>query len=361
MTYMYVYSIIVSLALVFGYGLYTALNHIVRSKGSLRNQESVHRFILISSGILIGTGISSQVFVPNGDSEIVNEFTSQGTGILNNSFYFGLLLVFLGLIFSVIGIYYLRFSLWKPLEEISEYSSQFGKSFMATRLPLSGGLELRRFSERFNNNILDLANKISSIEIKADILKNATNQAINSSVNLSGNISRISENVDSFSQFVARQENAIEKVNTEITNFIGWYNETQVKLENQFTEIRSISETGNMLSVNASIESVNLETQNPGIETIAIKLHELAGSLDSRQEDLRTILIDIQNVYTSFSTHVKQELDEIRSLSGNAISLTSSIESSLGNLKINDNEITNSSQNLVSSLDKFISGLPNSY
>ena len=178
---------------------------------------------------------------------------------------------------------------------------------------------------------------------------------------MSSNISRVSENVDSFSQFVVRQENAIDKINNEISDFIGWYNETQLKLEAQFTEIRSLSETGNMLSVNASIESVNLETENPGIETIASKLHDLAGSLDSRQEELRTILIDIQNVYNSFSSNVKSELDEIKSLSNNAISLTSSIESSLGNLKINDTEISNSSQNLVSSLDKFISGLPNSY
>lgn len=361
MTYMYIYSIIASLAVIFFYAGYTIWNNVIKSKQSLRNQESVHRFILISSGILIGTGIASQVYVPKGESEILDQFSSQGSDFLNNSFFFGLLLVFLGVIIGVIGIYYLKYSLWQPLEEITEYSAQFGKSFMATRLPVTGGLELRRFSERFNNNILDLANKISSIEIKADILKNATHTAINSSSNLSNNIARVSENVESFSQFVTRQENAIEKINNEISNFINWNNETQVRLENQFTEIRSLSETGNMLSVNASIESVNLETQNPGIETIALKLHDLAGSLDSRQEELRTILIDIQNVYTSFSSNVKSELDEITSLSNNAISLTSSIESSLGNLKINDNEINNSSQNLVSSLDKFISGLPTSY
>ncbi|MCE7734107.1 MAG: hypothetical protein GPJ54_04455 [Candidatus Heimdallarchaeota archaeon] len=361
MTYTYIYSIISSLAVIIFYGVYTIWNNVIKSKHSLRNQESVHRFILISSGILIGTGIGSQVIVPNGDSEVIDQFTSQGSEILNNSFFFGLLLIFLGLIIGVIGIYYLKFSLWKPLEEISEYSAQFGRSFMATRLPVTGGLELRRFSERFNNNILDLANKISSIEIKADILKNATHSAINSSSNLSSNIARVSENVDSFSQFVSRQENAIDKINNEISNFISWYNETQIRLENQFTEIRSLSETGNMLSVNASIESVNLETQNPGIETIALKLHDLAGSLDSRQDELRTILMDIQTVYTSFSSNVKSELDEISSLSNNAISLTSSIENSLGNLKVNDNEISNSSQNLVSSLDKFITGLPTSY
>ncbi|MHA2032555.1 MAG: hypothetical protein ACW99Q_24565 [Candidatus Kariarchaeaceae archaeon] len=326
----------------------------------MRNQESVHRFILISSGILIGTGVASQIFIPRGNDEI-DKFTSQSGILVNTSFYFGLLLFLLGIIVATIGIYYLRLTLWMPLEEISEFSAQFGSAFVATRLPLTGGLELRRFSERFNNNILDLANKISSIEIKADILKDATHQAINSSSNLSGNIARVSENVESFTQFVTKQDYVLDKINSEISNFISWYNETQIRLENQFTEIRSLSDTGNMLSVNASIESVNLETQNPGIETIALKLHELAGSLDTKQDELRSILIDIQNVYTSFSSNVRSELEEFKDLSTNAVSLTSSIENSIGNLKNNDDEINNSSQNLVSSLEKFISGLPNAY
>ena len=109
------------------------------------------------------------------------------------------------------------------------------------------------------------------------------------------------------------------------------------------------------------IESVNLETQNPGIETIATKLHELAGSLDEKQSELRTLLIEVQSVYTSFSANILTELDKFKDFSTNAMSLTSSIENSIGNLKNDDNEIANSSQNLVSSLEQFTSGLPNAY
>lgn len=354
-------SVFVSLIVILVYGTYTLLAHVIFSRKSLRDQESIHRFILISSGILVGTGISSQIYIRGSTSDAIVKFSDESTKIVTNSLLLGLMLIMLGMITGVIGIGYLRTVLWKPLEEITEYSAQFGTEFIATRLPLSGGKELMKFSERFNNNILTLANKIANIEIRADILRKDTNQAINSSGNLSGNISRISENVDNYSQLVGRQEMMLAKIDDEISNFISWYDDTQIRLENQFTEIRSLSETGNILSVNASIESVNLETENPGIETIASKLHDLAASLDSRQEDLRSLLIEIQNVYNSFSYNVRTELEDIRSIADNATAITSNIENSLNQLKISDTEINNSSQNLVGTLNQFMDSLPNSY
>ncbi len=354
-------SVLVSLIVISIYATYTLLVHVIFSRKSLRDQESIHRFILISSGILIGTGISSQIYIRGDTASAITKFSDEASKLFTNSLLLGIMLIMLGFITAVVGIRYLRTALWKPLEEITEYSALFGTEFIATRLPLSGARELRKFSERFNNNILTLANKIANIEIRADILKKDTNQAINSSGNLTGNISRISENVDNYSQLVSRQEIMLTKIDDEISNFISWYDDTQIRLENQFTEIRALSETGNMLSVNASIESVNLETQNPGIETIADKLHDLAASLDSRQEDLRSLLIEIQNVYNSFSYNVRTELEDIRSIADNATAITTSIENSLNQLKISDTEINNSSQNLVGTLNQFMDSLPNTY
>lgn len=354
-------SVFISFAAIAVYAIYTILTHVINSKKSLKDQESIHRFILISSGILIGTGITSQIYIRDNKIDAIAAFSEDGSSLYNNSFLFGVMLIMLGIILGVLGIEYLRSTLWKPLEEITEYSAQFGTQFIATRLPLTGGKELQKFSERFNNNILNLSNNISQIEIRADILRTATNQAINSSSNLSGNISRISENVNNYSQLVNKQDIMLAKIDDEISNFISWYDETQIRLENQFTEIRSLSETGNMLSVNASIESVNLETQNPGIETIALKLHDLAASLDSRQDELRSLLIEIQNVYNSFSYNVRTGLEDIRSTADNATAITSSIENSLNQLKISDTEINNSSQNLIGTLNQFVDSLPNTY
>ena len=120
------FGVVTSLGLLILYGLFIIYRKVLRSYGSLRDSESIHRAILVSSGILIGLGIGGQMDLP-GDS-----------GYSQTETYLGVLLTFAGLALIIIGSTYLRSSLWKPLEEISEYSAEFGE-WLATRHPRTCG------------------------------------------------------------------------------------------------------------------------------------------------------------------------------------------------------------------------------
>ena len=116
-------------------------------------------------------------------------------------------------------------------------------------------------------------------------------------IDVSNQSKLVSDFVANYTQLTKGQQENLSTIESKLTNFVAWYNDTQVALAEQFIELRSIAELGNLLAVNSAIEAANIEVPNPGFETIAAKLHELARSLEERQDGLRFLVEDINIKY----------------------------------------------------------------
>ncbi|MHA2250802.1 MAG: hypothetical protein ACXAD7_10580 [Candidatus Kariarchaeaceae archaeon] len=331
------------------YGLYILYYKIIKSNGSLKDTESIHRGLILVGGLLIGLGLGGQE-VSFGDDDFFSTET-----------YFGILLFLAGLASVLLGAFYLKGAIWSPLEEISEYSAEFGEKFIATRLPISGGLELRRFSERFNENIVILANKISSFQIQMEFLEDRVKQTINSGLEVSEQSSSLSALIQNFSNYTEQQSMSLEGLENQLEGFISWYNETQVNLSEQFVDLRSIAELGNLLAVNAAIESSNLEVANPGFETIAAKLHDLAKSLEERQEGLRIVLQDVSLRYNDLNQNLSNKIGESLDTSVKIVQLAKQVNEQVAKLKQDEEGLTHNSNNLINVLTKVNQNIPKSY
>jgi hypothetical protein len=343
------FGVITLFLLLLAYSIYIFYKKIVQSYGSLRDTESIHRAILVIGGILVGIGFGGQAELP-GD-----------TGYSATETYLGILLTFAGLVLIVMGSFYLRSSLWVPLEEISEYSAEFGESFIATRLPITGGYELQRFSERFNENIIKLANKVSSFEIQMEYLESGVKQTVNAGIDVSQQSGLLTDHIHNYTSLSKQQNINISDIEAQLSSFMDWYNETQIALSEQFIELRAIAELGNLLAINAAIEAANLEVTNPGFETIASKLHELAKSLEEKQEILRLVIEDINVKYNELNRNVTNRLQESLDISNKASLMAEQVEENLSILKRNEDGLADKSNQLVGVLTQVNQNIPQSY
>lgn len=339
-------GLLLPIGFVLVYLLTSILRNYVFGSDSLKNYEKLNRSLLISGGIILGAFFGS--------------YSRQGVEFGLNEVLM-LLAVLLGSGFIIIGSYILKSFLWTPLEQISEYSAEFGSNFVATKLPLIGGKELKMFSHRFNKNILTIANKISEIEIQIDLLQEGVNQFISAGDDLSSETFNLEDFVNKYSIITDRQNTILHRLEDQAAEFITWYNQSQEKLNERFIQIRALSELGNLISINASIESSNLDVPNPGFETIAAKLHELAQELDETQESLRVLLLDIGKNYDDFNRNLTTNISETLEISREVTELSNKVEQVIEKVKINENGFRNSSQNLKSVLVTVTSNLPNAY
>ena len=100
------------------------------------------------------------------------------------------------------------------------------------------------------------------------------------------------------------------------TNFISWYEDSKVNLGDLLQDLKSLTDLGNLIAVNAAIESVNMEVENPAFTTIAEKLHDLSKSLEDRHDSLQRFLIDMTNRYNEFSTSIQRIIKDSSELVG---------------------------------------------
>lgn len=331
------------------YSLYIIVKKLILSHGSLRDTESVHRMFILVGGILLGIGIGGQTSAPWN-----SEFFEAET-------YLGGLLTLLGFLLILFGSFIINSSIWKPLEEISEYSAEFGESFIATRLPITGGLEIQRFAERFNENVLKLANKIANFQIQMEYLDINVHQTVNAGNDVTNQSRLLSDFIINYTNISTEQHVIITNIENQLTNFVSWYSDTQVALSEQFIELRSIAEMSNLLSVNAAIEAANLEERNPGFETIASKLHELSRSLEERQEALRLIIQDVNLKYNELNQNISDSIKDLLEISKGASSVATQVDDHFKQLKQKEEGFELKYNQLTTVIQKVNQNIPKSY
>ncbi|MDH5645840.1 MAG: hypothetical protein OEZ01_07520, partial [Candidatus Heimdallarchaeota archaeon] len=265
-----------TLALVALYLIITIFRNVIKSHGSIKNTEEIHKTILIIAGIFIGIGLSNQDTIPIKFNQISSDW------------YIGILFVFIGYVLTKFSSNQLKKSVYKPMELISEYSANFGNDFIATRLPITGGIELQRFSQRFNENVMKLGNKISVLNIYSKILETAIQNSNNIGAILMSDSSNVKDTIETFNKISSKQIDLISRIEQNVETFITQYEELKDKIDDSLINLRSHTETGNLISVNIAIETSTLKEKNLGIETVANKLHELTKSLSDTQD----IIID---------------------------------------------------------------------
>ena len=260
-----------------------------------------------------------------------------------------------------VGTYYLRSKLWQPLEQIAEYSAEFGTNYVGTRLPIVGDKELKRFSERFNENTMTLAHKLSDAEIQLEMLGRSMLDLNEGFTSYSGHINELDTHFDDFSGINITQNSEIEELGDQISGFIRWYDTIQEDLDEQLADLRSISITGNLIAINASIEANNLEIEIPGFTTIAAKLHELTKLLDERQENLRILFNDIQKTYENFQKGLSKGIEKIIKRSGDNENLINFIDKSVDTISKIDSTLRQYFNVVNNNFEELNTQLPNAF
>jgi len=343
------FGFIIFLILIFGYTAYIVYNDVINSEESLRNTEHMHRFLLIIGGLLLGFGIGSwQVDL--------NEID-----FVSDSFVLSILFIIAGIFAIMMGIVLLNNQLWKPLIDISEYSAEFGSNFIATRLPETGGKELERFAERFNGNVINLANDISILEIKVHKLTENVDNTIVGGRELVDSTSNLSDLAIQYNNLTDNQSTVVNNISKQIGEFAQWYESTNEKLEENFIELRSISEMGNLIAINAAVEASNLEIPNPGFETLASKLRDLARGLEERQESLRRIMDDVTINYAEFSNSIQENVRKASKLSSNTSNLGAQVDNIIQKIKQKEMVFIDNYNELERSIHNFKESIPTAY
>ncbi len=349
MTSLSLIGVEITLSLLAIYAVYIIITKIILSHGSLKDTESIHRALILAGGVLIGLGIGGQ------DRKLGE------SGFFEPGTYLGLLLTFAGIVLISLAILYLKSSIWTPLEDISEYSAEFGKSFIATRLPITGGLELQRFSERFNENILILANKVATFQIQIEYLENEVKQTVVAGNNVSNQSRLLADYVTSYSDLSDKQKPILVEIDNQLSEFVSWYSETQLALSEQLIELRSVSEFGNLLAVNAAVEAANIEEKNPGFETIASKLHDLARSLEDRQQGLRVLIEDISIKNRDLNRKISDRIRNSLDISEDIGQIATQVGQHMMKLKNDEEGLSVRSNKLLSVISEVNQNIPKSY
>ncbi len=348
MTDIFAHGTILAIIIIVIYSIKIGIINIYKSKGSLRDSEAIHNYLILTSGILIGIGLAGYKtfndFYTNFDNSVI-----------------GLILITSGILIFIFGTSYIKMKLWKPIEEISEYSAKFSEEFVATRLPLTGAIELKRYAERFNDNILNLAHRISDAEIQLSIVKRSFNK-------LEAQNSGINDAINSIRQYFIEFEN-IENLSyqsnqsliKQLSDFIKWFNEILETLRDQTIELKTLSDTGNLLAINSEIEITNLEIELPSFTVISKKLHELSKQLEEKQKEIRETIVNIQLTYENFERKISDEITNGNNTNTKLNELTINIldnVQSISELKV---ELSNAMNTLKDSMNQFELRLPNSF
>ncbi|MHA2503919.1 MAG: hypothetical protein ACXAE3_13750 [Candidatus Kariarchaeaceae archaeon] len=280
---------------------------------------------------------------------------------LSENFILSFLIALGGLFLIGFGIIYLSNGLWEPLENISEYSAEFGSNFIATRLPEAGGSELRRFSERFNQNTIKLSNSLSEIEINAEIVTERMKETVSASNNLADITSSLNDIRTQYSVFSADQDEIITVISEQINHFVNWYANALRSLGENFVELRSLAEMGNLIAINAAVESANMDETNPGIEILANRLRELARSLEERQINLRRILDDSTLNFEEFRTNIADYVSRALNVTSRSSELSIRVDEIVTDITAKELDFKDQANSLERSIDTFKSNIPTSY
>jgi len=331
------------------YTVVTVYSHIIKSSGSLRDTEKIHRYLLITGALIIGLAFGSL------------QSTFSNFSLIGDEFIISLLLGLGGLLVILYGTTLLKSKLWTPLENISEYSAEFGSYFIATRLTETGGVELEQFAKRFNSNAINLANKISVLEIQVDRVSESLESTIRTSKQLSSSTSSLGDLAIQYGDSTGNQYSLVSQIGNQVDQFINWYDKAQEILKENFVELRSLSEMGNLIAINAAVEASNLEIPNPGFETLASKLRELARSLEERQEGLRRVIEDISNNYEQFKLEVEGFLKQSIDISETTVQLGGRVDEILQDITQKEVLFVDSYNELSRSIGKFKENIPRPY
>jgi hypothetical protein len=341
-------SVLTAIAIILIYGIKILYVNIYKGTNSLKDSESIHKFIVFTGGALLGLALGLEEFLFSNSDNFMSDLFS--------------ILFIIGSVFLLtIGGYYLKSKLWQPLELIAEYSAEFGTNFVGTRLPIVGDSELKRFAERFNENTMTLAHKLSDAEIRLEMLGRSMQDLNQGFTSYSSHISDLDTHFNDFSVINTTQNSEIEELGDQISGFIRWYDSIQEDLSGQLADLRSISITGNLIAINASIEANNLEIEVPGFTTIAGKLHELTKLLDERQENLRILFNDIQKTYENFQKGLSKGIEKIIKRADDNENLISYIDKSVDSISKIDSTLKQYFNSVNSNLDELSEQLPNAF
>lgn len=350
MSDLYSRSTLTAITIIVIYGLITIYRSYLKSKNSIKDGERIHRYILIVSGILIGLGINT-----------LDEDFSGVRLIENQNMFFGILIALSGVVGVAFAKYYLQNIIYKPLEQISEFAAEYGTDFVGTRLPVTGVIELQSFSQRFNNNALALAHQLSETEIQLDKLKRDVNQQID-------NFNVLSEDMGQMNHLFGRSAKIIDTYSENLTSlqgstrdFISWYEKSEEDLNELLLELKSLTDLGNLIAVNAAIESINMEIENPGFTTIAEKLHDLSKTLEDRHGSLQKFLLDMKNQYSNFSTKINRVMMESSELIDESSKISINLESLLNSFNNFDSTMFSKNDKIRVSVSNIIASLPNTF
>lgn len=341
-------SVLAAVAIIIIYGIKILYVNIYKSSNSLKDSESIHKYVIFTGGALLGLGLGVEEFLFSNSDNFMNDL-------------FSLLFIIASLFFASMGTYFLRSKLWQPLEQITEYSTEFGSNFVGTRLPIVGDRELKKFAERFNENTLSLAHKLSEAEIQLEMLGRSMQDLNEGFTSYSSHINELDTHFSDFSSINTTQNAEIEELGDQIAGFIRWYDSIQEDLNEQLADLRSISITGNLIAINASIEANNLEIEIPGFTTIASKLHELTKQLDERQESLRILFNDIQKTYVNFQKGLSKGIEKIIKRADDNENLINFIDVSVDTISKIDTSLRQYFNSVNSNFQELSNQLPNAF
>ncbi|MCY3411970.1 MAG: hypothetical protein INQ03_10105 [Candidatus Heimdallarchaeota archaeon] len=342
-------SFLFTLAVILLYGIYTVYRAVINSSNSIKDAERIHRFVLVVSGIIIGLAVTSI------------ELFEQPDVWQNRDLYFGLFLSILGIMGIATAKFYLQNMFYKPLEQISEFSVNVGTDFVGARLPVTGVKELKSFAHRWNQQLLNLGHRLSKAEIQLDKLRRNIHRSIDAFSSYSRDMYDLSVHFDSSNQVLDSYTSNASILQSASHTFLDWYEESQDTLDSLLVELRSLTDLGNLISVNAAIESVNLEVENPGFTTIANKLHELAKTLEERHDHLKRYLIDSRNRYSEFNETINQVMKTSESLTSRADEVGGTINVLINSIKNYDREIATEIDDIRLTITNLIEDLPTSF
>ncbi len=306
-------AVVVLFIVVFiGFWLVNYLLQRKKAKNSLTRIETTYGTLKVFSGVFMGLGFA-YLLEGNLTSE---DLTNQGVLKFFGSLPGIILILGLGFILYFMSTSVLGENIFRPVREFGTSSSVFGKKTSYLNLPETGAAEMIEFAHNFNSNTLDLANRISIVNVHIDNLE----QVIPSITTVFNKVNPAIESVESLIHQIEDIQIGVDNELVANTTLTEKGEEIKAALDqtifDMISQLNESYEMLNLLTINIAIEAAN--NDNEAFLKIAEQSREFYKGFENFSEQISRKFVDLErafgNTIDTFKEGIKSKSYDINLL-----------------------------------------------
>ncbi len=270
--------------------------------GGIKRLERRLTFLNFVGGILLGIGIFELL-----NNRLVSPDTISSNGFLSwiagwDVLALSLSLIVIGLLFFIISKRGVEEQLIFPVQQITAALDMYGNKALFVRFIELGAFEFRMFAKTFNSATMEIANRIDMANQYFDKLKERVNDVERKISETNQRTFNYQELLNQFSGFLSNQQIFLNDLREIYNQTKSWREEYEISFGEMAEEMREITESLNLITINIAIESANLEQE---------QFQEISSNSREVFKNLEQLSIKFAESYSTIRSDINFDVEQI--------------------------------------------------